>query len=330
MTTSRLNRAEQRRHKLRNIVQSVLLLGGMLLLLSACTWLVFGVEGLVWSAIGWAIALLVTPRVSPRLVLEMYRARPISPRDLPVVYENLRELARRAGLPRSPALYYIPSPTLNAFTLGNRQDAAIAVTDGMLRALDGREFSGVLAHEVSHVRSNDLWVMSLAEMAGRLTRLMSIAGIVLLLVSLSLLLVRNQGGPGSILGDVPWLLVGLLVSAPTIGNLLQLALSRAREFDADLDAAGLTGDPLGLAFALEKLERSQGRIWERLFMPGPRIPDPSLLRSHPSTKERIRRLLALHRTKPASAFREPVPLSLPTGLPDVRDRPRRRLTGWWY
>lgn len=317
-----LNRTEQRRHKLRNLAHSVLLLGGMVLLLSACTWLVFGGEGLVWALVGWAIALFISPRVSPRLVLEMYRARPILPQDLPVAFEILRELARRAGLPRAPALYYVPSSTLNAFTVGSREDAAIAVTDGMLRALDRREFAGVLAHEISHVRNNDLWVMSLADTVSRLTGLMSITGIFLLFVNLPLILVEGRG--------VPWLLVALLIFAPTIGSLLQLALSRAREFDADLDAAALTGDPLGLASALEKLDRYQGRAWERLFMPGRRIPDPSLLRTHPPIEDRIRRLLALHRSRPTRPFHEPLPFVLPISLPRVRDLPRRRLTGLWY
>jgi heat shock protein HtpX len=93
--------------------------------------------------------------------------------------------------------------------------------------------------------------------------------------------------------QVPWLAILLLVFAPTIGGLLQLALSRAREYDADLDAAGLTGDPEGLASALMTLERRQGRLWEGLFLPGSRLPDPSLLRTHPRTEDRVERLLRL-------------------------------------
>ena len=90
---------------------------------------------------------------------------------------------------------------------------------------------------------------------------------------------------------MPWLLVLTLALAPTFVSLLQLALSRAREFDADIDAAGLTGDPVGLASALDKLQRRQGSLWETILMPGGRIPDPSLLRTHPKTEERIVRLL---------------------------------------
>lgn len=88
------------------------------------------------------------------------------------------------------------------------------------------------------------------------------------------------------------------------GSLLQFALSRTREFDADLDAAGLTEDPIGLASALEKIERSQGRLWETIFLPGRRVPDPSLLRTHPDTQERMRRLLSLRGKVPETTYVE--------------------------
>lgn len=94
-------------------------------------------------------------------------------------------------------------------------------------------------------------------------------------------------------GGVPWVAVLVLLAAPSIGGLIQMALSRAREFDADLSAAMLTGDPDGLAAALGKLERAQGRLWETIFLPGGRTPDPSVLRTHPLTRDRIERLLSL-------------------------------------
>ncbi|MDA4630974.1 M48 family metalloprotease, partial [Escherichia coli] len=93
--------------------------------------------------------------------------------------------------------------------------------------------------------------------------------------------------------QVPWLGVLVLLVAPTIGGLLQMALSRTREFDADLGASLLTGDPDGLAQALTKLEKAQGRLWENLILPGGRIPDPSILRTHPLTETRVARLKAL-------------------------------------
>jgi heat shock protein HtpX len=252
----------------------------------------------------------------------MYRARAIGPHDLPEVLPALRVLAQRAGLERVPRLYYVPSAMLNAFAVGGRDDAVIAVTDGMLRALTLRELIGVLAHEISHIRNRDLWLMGIADLAGRLTRLMGLFGFALVLVGLPLWL--------SGAGGVPLLLIPLLVFAPQITTLLQLALSRAREFDADLDAAGLTGDPGGLASALAKLERHQRSPWEQILLPGQRLPDPSILRTHPPTEERIARLQSL--TDPASL--PPLPSAgaarVEAAWPAVHRPPRARLIGFWY
>lgn len=316
-----LDKAQRRRHKLRNVAHSVLLLGGMAGILSLSAWLLVGVEGVLWVLVGAALGLLFSPKVSPRLILAMYRAREITSLDYPQGIEILRVLAGRAGLPRAPRLYYVPSRVLNAFAVGSRTDAAIAVTDGMLRVLDMRELAGVFAHEISHIRNNDLWTMSLADTISRLTTFMAQAGFILLVVGLPYFLL---GGAG-----VPWLFGIVLVFAPTLSNLLQLALSRAREFDADLDAAGLTGDPAGLAAALRKMELGQGTFWERLMLPGRRLPDPSLLRSHPATGERIRRLLSLYAPESAALDFEPRP-GLSGRFQPIHGRPRYHLTGTWY
>lgn len=318
----RLDRATRRRHKRRNLMQSAILLGGMLLLLSACAWLLFGAEGMLWALGGWALALLLSPSLSPALVLRLYRAQRLSRWQFPDGYDILDRLARRAGLTTAPEMYYVPSATLNAFTLGRSDDAVIAVTDGMLRTLSPREFAGVVAHELSHIRNRDLWVMSLADSIGRLTNLMSLFGILLLVVSLPLFLTG--------FADVPWLLAVLLLFAPTIGNLLQMGLSRAREYDADLDAAELTGDPAGLASALIKLEHQQSRLWERLFLPGRNIPDPSLLRSHPATESRIQRLMSLYPAAADEAESGGQQMHLGKGPFVSTGRPRWRLSGLWH
>jgi heat shock protein HtpX len=192
----------------------------------------------------------------------------------------------------------------------------------MLRTLNMRQLAGVLAHEVSHVRNNDLWVMNLADVMSRITRMMAFAGLMLLLFALPIWLTQY--------GTVPWLLVLTLALAPTFVSLLQLALSRAREFDADIDAAGLTGDPVGLASALDKLQRRQGSLWETILMPGGRIPDPSLLRTHPKTEERIERLMSLIPEQAVMPFRGPDRIGIPSMFPTVIARPRRRFTGLWY
>ena len=319
--TQPLNEAERRRHRRRNLAQSAVLLGGMIVLLSFCGWIVAGVEGVVWTLLASGLSLVLSPRISPRLILRMYGARPISPLELPVLFDLLARISKRAGLQRSPDLYYVPSPMLNAFTLGSREEAAIAVTDGLLRHLNRRELVGVLAHEVSHIRNNDLWIMSLADAISRLTGIMSIFGVLLLFGSLPLLLAGA--------GGVPWLLATLLMFAPTIGSLLQLALSRTREFDADIDAAGITGDPRGLAAALAKLERFQGGFMESVFLPGRRIPDPSLLRTHPSTEERVHRLLSLEQ-RPDPIDEEIRPMAMPAQFMPRRSSPNWHLTGLWH
>jgi heat shock protein HtpX len=272
---------------------------------------------------------LTNPAASPRLVALLYPGRVLHPSEAPRHYAVLGELARRAGLPRMPRLYYIPSAVMNAFATGGRDDALIAVSDGLLRRLDLRELTGVLAHETGHIANGDLRVMAFADLVSRIAGVFSLAGQILLFLSLPALLL------GAV--DVPWLAILILLAAPTLSALVQLALSRNREYEADRSAAELTGDPAGLAAALDKLERVQGRFWEQILMPGRRVPAPSLLRTHPETGERIARLMDLvPRRLPAVAG----PLGgdgsgLFEALLDGRVRPptrppRRHLIGLWY
>ena len=104
------------------------------------------------------------------------------------------------------------------------------------------------------------------------------------------------------LATVPWQFILVLIAASTVSAMLQLALSRNREFQADASAAAMTGDPLGLAGALQKIEGIQGGLWERIFLPGRRVPDPSLLRTHPNTNERVARLQQLARQLPEARY----------------------------
>jgi heat shock protein HtpX len=210
---------------------------------------------------------------------------------------------------------------LNGFAVGRPGDAVIALTDGLLRSMTLRELAGVLAHETSHIRNNDLWLMGLADLVGRLTRLMTLAGLLLLILALPMWWAG--------VSNLPWLVIPLLLFAPQLTTLFELALSRAREFEADLDAAGLTGDPAGLASALAKLERAQRSPWERLLLPGYRLPEPSLLRSHPATEQRIARLRALEAAPlPQRRYADAAPLQ-GTGT-TVTAPPRGRVLGYWY
>lgn len=298
---------EQRRHRALNTAHTWLLAGGSLALLAVTAWIFAGPLGIAGAIVFGALTLAAVRRISPQMVLTMYKAQPVSRTSFPAGVAIVEELGQRAGLPVPPKLYVVPSRMMNAFAVGRRDESAIAITDALAQRLSARELAGVLAHEVSHIAHEDVKVMALADMVSRYTSVMSTVGI------LSLFL--NLGGMAGGYGEpVPWLAVLALVLAPTIGGLLQLALSRTREFDADLGAAMLTGDPDGLASALMKLERAQSGMWESLVLPGGRSPDPSILRSHPPTRDRVDRLMA---------FRDSdgqVPLAPPPG-PRVVRRP---------
>jgi heat shock protein HtpX len=278
--------AAQSRHRVLNLVQTVLLAGGSLALFMATAYVFFGPQGIVFAIIFGAVSLYAASRVSPAMVLRMYRARQVGRHQFASGHELLELLSRRAGLPAVPKLYVIPSDLMNAFAVGRVHDSAICLTDKLIRSLTIRELAGVMAHEISHIANADIRVMAIADMVSRFTSFLSTFGIVTLLLNLPSVI---YGGAQ----QVPWGAVLLLLFAPTIGALLQLGLSRTREYDADLGAVVLTGDPDGLASALLKLETAQKAHWEGLVLPGGRIPDPSLLRSHPRTVDRIARLKAL-------------------------------------
>ena len=154
-----------------------------------------------------------------------------------------------------------------------------------MRKLNARELRGVLAHEVAHINHNDIWVMALADVMSRITNLMAITGMFLVVAYLPLFVLTRE--------TVPWLLLLVLILSPNLSALLQLALSRAREYNADIEAVNLTDDARGLASALAKIEYFQGGWVERILFPGRKLPDPSLLRTHPRTEERIQRLMSL-------------------------------------
>ena len=321
--------AERRRlHKRRNVLHSALLLGGMAGIVFLAAWSIWGLEVALWAMAGGLLGFAFSPTVAPDLVMRAYRAQPVDRLSFPEGAALIEELSRRAGLATPPRLYLLQSSLLNAFAVGNLRHAAIAITFGLLRALEWRELAGVLAHEISHVRNNDLWLMGLADTMSRLTSLLATMGILLALFSLPLLLLGYQ--------PVPFLTLLILLAAPVAGSLLQLALSRAREFDADLEAATLTRDPAGLAAALEKLDRYQGRYWEEILLPGRRMPEPSLLRTHPSTEERIERLLSLYAEAEPSNLLAPalgrgrIPHGLLPGPSLDGGRPRFRASGYWY
>ncbi len=315
----------RRGHKLRNRLHSALLLLGIGTLLGLSAVLLWGLPGLVWAGLAVVLLLFLAPRLSSETVMRMYRAREVDARFSPVG-RILDLITERAGLPAPPRLFVIPSTTLNAFATGSARNSSIAVTDGLLRTLNLRELAGVLAHEVSHIRNNDLWVMGLADAMSRFTQAMSTLAV--------LLAGFNFIGMVAGVTLVSWWAILVLYLAPLLSSLLQLGLSRAREYDADFEGALLTGDPRGLVSALRKLERYTGRFWEDLLfpVPGRRVPHPSLLRSHPRTEDRIARLLELENRRlqpPIVGEEEPAAMPVPWRV-EAGTTPRRRWPGVWY
>lgn len=306
-----------RRAKWRNRINTWLIMGGLTLLLAVSAWAFFGVTGVMWALGLGAVFFLFTPRISPAMVLRLYKARPIESQEAPELFHVMDVLAKRAELPETPKLYYIASSNMNAFAVGRPEDSAITMTDGLLRGLNLRQLTGVLAHEVSHVANEDLKVMGLADLVGRLTTIMQSIGFFLLFVGLW------QGGRALVAAIV-------LMLAPTVGTFLQLALSRSREYDADLGAVRLTGDPIGLASALQTLEHKQGNLWESVLMPGGRLPNPSVLRTHPKTEDRVARLKELTPGPDPELETTETKVVVPAAFRRVLHPPRYHMSGFWY
>lgn len=303
-----------------------MLLGGIGLILLASSLLIWGVPGLVVTAAAVLILFLTAPRIPPAVVMRLYAALPVDEKRGGQLTAIMATLADRAGLERTPKLYIIPSMMLNAFAVGTRGNAAVAITEGLLRRLELPEIAAVLAHEVTHVENNDLTVMGLADIMSRFTLALSYTAAVLAFLNIFYIFTAGEA-------YISWLGILLLYLAPALSSLLQLGLSRAREYDADLGAAHLTGDPHSLARALMKLERHTGRFWEDLMfpVPGRRVPQPSVLRTHPTTEERIARLREL---TPEPSLPPLVLLDRPivslVGFGPISMRPRYRFPGLWY
>ena len=324
MQGRKINSEGWKHHAWINRMQSLLLLGFLGSYLALLGWILWGVDGVVMLLVMAFVFVIVNPTISPRLIMYLYGAQPITPTHAPDHYAVVHELAKRSGLTFIPALYYVPSPMVNAITVGKNEESVIAVTDGLLRVLEPREQIGVLAHVMSHIRGNDMWVMGLADTLSRMTGVLSLFGQVLLLINLPMMMMGKV--------TISWLAILILIMAPTLSALAQLGLSRTREYDADLNAAVLTGDPEGLARALVKIERIQGNWLERLFLPGRRLPEPSLLRTHPPTDERVRRLMEFKRDFEQDALSHPDPESLQEMLNarKTRRRPRWHISGLWH
>lgn len=274
-------------------IKTGLLLGLLTALILIVGQAVGGRSGLIFAFFLALVMNLGSYWFSDKIVLSMYGARELSPADAPALHAMVEELARSAGLPK-PRVMLVPQQAPNAFATGrNPEHGVVAVTAGILHLLSPDELRGVLAHEISHIRNRDILVQSIAAVLG---------GAVVMLASMAQWAAifggfrhddDDSGGPG--------LMGGLLMAilAPIAASLIQMAISRSREFLADATGAKISGAPLALAGALAKLDAAARQIpmqanpaTENMFIVNPfaGMSMASLFSTHPSTEERIRRL----------------------------------------
>jgi heat shock protein HtpX len=274
-----------------NLFRTGLLLAGLTALFLAVGYLVGGAAGM---AVALALALgmnLFAYWNADKVVLRMYGAREVDAGTAPELLEVVSALARRAGLP-IPKVYVVQNPQPNAFATGrDPEHAAVAVTTGLLETMGREELAGVLAHELAHVRNRDTLIMTVTA---------TIAGAISMLANFALFFGGGRNNPLGLLGAIL-----LVILAPLAAMLVQLAISRTREFAADRTGAEICGEPLWLASALERLELAARRIdntaaernpaTAHLFIVNPlhRGSVDNLFSTHPATAERVRRLREL-------------------------------------
>src|SRR3989442_12632641 len=269
-----------------NVVKTALLLGALSALVMFLGEMLGGGQGLIFGFF-FAVAMnFGSYWFSDKIVLRMYSAREVGPDNR--LYQVVQRLAARAGLPM-PRVYIIPQASPNAFATGrNPGHAAVAATEGILQILDDRELEGVLAHELAHVKHRDILISSVA------------ATLAAAVIMISRFAMFFGGSRDDREGQNPIALLATLILAPIAAMLIQAAISRSREFDADAGGAAIAGGPLGLASALKKLEAASQVLpldanpaTAHMFIIKPLSLSGlmSLFSTHPPTDQRIQALL---------------------------------------
>ncbi|HWK10110.1 MAG TPA: zinc metalloprotease HtpX [Vicinamibacterales bacterium] len=276
-----------------NGLKTALLLGLLSALLLAIGDLLGGANGLLFALILAVVMNFGSYWFSDKLVLRMYRAQEVGPGDR--LYAIVERLSRQAGLPM-PRVYIIPDPSPNAFATGrNPEHAAVAATQGILQVLTDAELEGVIGHELSHVKHRDILISSVAA---------TIAATIMFAARAAMYAGMFGGyggrGDGRDRGNNPIALLALMVLAPLAAGLIQMAISRSREYAADASGAQLAGNPYGLVEALKKIDAMSKRVpldanpaTAHMFIIKPFSAGglASLFSSHPPTEARIRALL---------------------------------------
>jgi heat shock protein HtpX len=273
------------------------------MLMAAITALFVVIGGMIGGSKGMALALIVALAMnffsywfSDKLVLKMYNAQEVDETTAPQFYRMVRDLATRAQLPM-PKVYLIDEAAPNAFATGrNPEHAAVAATTGILRVLSERELRGVMAHELAHVKHRDILISTVsATMAGAISALANFA-----------MFFGGRDSEGRPSNPIASIAVAIL--APIAGALIQMAISRAREFEADRGGAQISGDPQALASALEKIHAyaagvpfptaEQHPATAQMMIMNPLAGGgiSKLFSTHPATEERVARLMEMART----------------------------------
>jgi heat shock protein HtpX len=276
-----------------NTLKSTFLLVVLMLVLVFAGERIDGERGMIFAFLISVAMNFTAYFFSDKIALGIYRAQPVTREQLPRAYEVVERLTAKEGLPM-PKMYVLPTESPNAFATGrNPQHASVAVTHGILQLLDDEELEGVLAHELGHVKNRDILTSSIAA---------TLAGAITMVARMGYFAeIFGYGGGGDRRergGGLTALL--MIIVAPFAAMLIQLAVSRSREYEADATGAHTTGNPYALARALQKLENYSKRLplqatpsTAHLFIIAPLLGGGfgSLFSTHPPTKERIRRLI---------------------------------------
>jgi len=274
-----------------NVVKTALLLGVLSALLMWFGEMIGGAQGL---AIGFVFAVatnFASYWFSDKIVLSMYRAQEVGPEHR--LHQVVSRLAERGGLPM-PRVYVIPEMSPNAFATGrNPEHAAVAAIQGILQILDEEELEGVIAHELSHVKHRDILISSIAA---------TLAATIMMVSRFALFFGGSRSDDRE--GTNPFALFATIILAPIAAMLIQAAISRSREYDADAGGAGLAGSPAGLISALKKIETAAQRVpldanpaTAHMFIIKPFSVSGllGLFSTHPPTDDRVRALMQLNR-----------------------------------